>query len=279
MSKHHFDFKGARTAYWSYHDTSLPTIVMIHGFRGTHHGLERIVEQLPEYNVIVPDLPGFGASHALPDNTHDLEQYVEFTRAFIQHAAPKTPPVLLGHSFGSIIAGHYAAKYPHTIAKLILVNPIGAPALKGPKAAMTQLAIFYYWLGRTLPDRASHSWLSAKSIVKIMSISMTKTKDPAVRRFIHQQHLTHFSTFASPKVVAEAFRTSVSHDVNEVAHNIMLPTLLIAGEHDDITALPKQHQLTAAIQDAHLVVIPQVGHLIHYETAPEAARAIKSFLG
>lgn len=279
MSKHHFDFKGARTAYWSYHDTSLPTIVMIHGFRGTHHGLERIVEQLPEYNVIVPDLPGFGASHALPDNTHDLEQYVEFTRAFIQHAAPKTPPVLLGHSFGSIIAGHYAAKYPHTIAKLILVNPIGAPALKGPKAAMTQLAIFYYWLGRTLPDRASHSWLSAKSIVKIMSISMTKTKDPAVRRFIHQQHLTHFSTFASPKVVAEAFRTSVSHDVNEVAHNIMLPTLLIAGEYDDITALPKQHQLTAAIQDAHLVVIPQVGHLIHYETAPEAARAIKSFLG
>lgn len=278
MSKYHFDFKGARIAYWSYRDASLPTIVMIHGFRGTHHGLERIVEQLPEYNVIVPDLPGFGASHALPDNTHDLEQYVAFTHAFIEHVAPKAPPVLLGHSFGSIIAGHYAAKYPHTITRLILVNPIGAPALKGPKAAMTQLAIFYYWLGRTLPGRASHSWLSAKSIVKIMSISMTKTKDPDVRRFIHQQHLTHFSTFASPKVVAEAFRTSVSHDVREAADAITLPTLLIAGEHDDITALPKQRLLATAIKDAHLVVIPRVGHLIHYETAPEAAKAIKNFL-
>jgi pimeloyl-ACP methyl ester carboxylesterase len=278
MPKHYFDFKEARTAYWSYHDTSLPTIVMIHGFRGTHHGLERIVEQLSEYNVIVPDLPGFGASHALPNNTHDLEHYVEFTHAFIKHICPKTPPVLLGHSFGSIIAGHYAAKYPQTITKLILVNPIGAPALKGPKAAMTQLAIFYYWLGRILPGRASHLWLSAKSIVKIMSVSMTKTKDPAVRRFIHQQHLTHFSTFASPRVVAEAFRTSVSHDVREVAHAITLPTLLIAGEHDDITALPKQRLLATAIKDARLVVIPRVGHLIHYETAPEAAKAIKAFL-
>lgn len=278
MSKHLFDFKGAHTAYWSYHDTSLPTIVMIHGFRGTHHGLERIVEQLPEYNVVVPDLPGFGASQALPNNTHDLEQYVEFTHEFITHVSANTPPVLLGHSFGSIITSHYAAKYPHTITKLILVNPIGAPALKGPKAAMTQLAIFYYWLGRTLPGRASHSWLSAKSIVKIMSISMTKTKDPAVRRFIHEQHLTHFSTFASPQVVAEAFRTSVSHDVSEAAHALTLPTLLIAGEHDDITALPKQHQLADAIRDAQLIVIPQVGHLIHYETAPQAAQAIKNFL-
>lgn len=278
MSKHHFDFKGARTAYWSYHNTSLPTIVMIHGFRGTHHGLERIVERLPEYNVIVPDLPGFGASQAFTDSAHNLEQYMEFVHAFIRHISADTPPVLLGHSFGSIIASHYAAKYPDTITKLILVNPIGAPALKGPKAAMTQLAIFYYWLGRALPERVSHSWLSAKSIVKIMSISMTKTKDPATRRFIHQQHLTHFSTFASPQVVAEAFRTSVSHDVSEVARDITHPTLLIAGEHDDITALPKQHQLADAMQNARLVVIPQVGHLIHYETAPEAAQAIKSFL-
>ncbi len=279
MSQHYFGFKGSRVAYWSYHDTSLPTIVMIHGFRGTHHGLERIVKQLPEYNVIVPDLPGFGASQALSSSKHDLEQYVEFTRAFIEHVARETPPVLLGHSFGSIVAGHYAAKYPRTITKLILVNPIGAPALKGPKAIMTQLAIFYYWLGRILPGRASHSWLSAKSIVKIMSVSMTKTKDPAMRAYIHDQHLTHFSTFASPKVVAEAFRTSVSHDIREVADAITLPTLLVAGERDDITALPKQHQLADAIQDAQLVVIPHVGHLIHYETAPEAARAIKTFLG
>jgi pimeloyl-ACP methyl ester carboxylesterase len=32
---------------------------MIHGFRGDHHGLQLFADALPEYRVIIPDLPGF----------------------------------------------------------------------------------------------------------------------------------------------------------------------------------------------------------------------------
>lgn len=264
------------TAYWAYYEPIKPVIIMIHGFRGTHHGLQRIVEDLPDFHLIVPDLPGFGASEPLP--SHDLESYVSWLHDFMQNLSLKNPPILLGHSFGSIVTAHFAANYPEMISKLILVNPIGAPALKGPRGIMTRLAILYYWLGRALPAKASHAWLSTPFIVKIMSVTMAKSRDKEMLRYIHDQHLQHFSTFANPTVVAEAFTTSVSHDVREVATQITTPTLLIAGEKDDITSLDKQKELHAALPDSQLVVIPQVGHLIHYETAREAAQAIKDFI-
>lgn len=271
-----FLYHRAITAYWAYHEPIKPVIIMIHGFRGTHHGLQRIVEELPKYHIVVPDLPGFGVSEPL--SSHDLESYVSWLYDFIKHLKLAQPPILLGHSFGSIITAHFAAKYPSDIAKLILVNPIGAPALRGPRGVMTRLAILYYWLGRALPAKASHAWLSNKMIVKIMSVTMAKSKDKAMLRYIHDQHLQHFSTFANPTVVAEAFTTSVSHDVCEIAAQLTVPTLLIAGEKDDITSLDKQKELHAALPGSKLIVIPQVGHLIHYETAREAAQAIKNFI-
>ena len=51
------------TDYWVYNDDlKLPVIVMIHGLRGTHHGLDLIAKNLPGYRIIIPDLPGFGIS-------------------------------------------------------------------------------------------------------------------------------------------------------------------------------------------------------------------------
>ena len=52
------------------------------------------------------------------------------------------------------------------------------------------------------------------------------------------------------------------------------PRIPIAAEHDDITAVPEQQALAARLRDAELVVIPQVGHLVHYETPDVAAAAV-----
>jgi len=274
--KHTLEIASRNVAYWTYGDAKKPVLVMIHGFRGTHHGLELIAHDLKDFYVIVPDLPGFGES--APLKTHDIEGYVAFLSEFIQSLGLNQPPVLLGHSFGSIIASHFAAEHSSTISNLILINPIGAPALEGPKAAMTKLAIFYYWLGRKLPQRASHTWLSAKPIVMGMSITMAKTKDKTLRRYIHGQHLSHFSSFANPEVVAEAFKASVSHTVREKAEHITTPTLLIVGEKDDITPLAMQQELHKMTPNSELFIIEKVGHLIHYETPAQAAKAITAFL-
>lgn len=268
----------SKVAYREYNASKKPVIVMIHGFRGTHHGLAKIIEALPEYHIIAPDLPGFGDSMPFAGQTHSLENYVHFVDEFIAKLNLEKPPILLGHSFGSILASHFTADFPERISKLILVNPIGAPALEGSRAVLTRFAIMYYWLGKKLPTELAHKWLATPLIVKIMSVTMAKATDKELLKYIHSQHLQHFSTFANPTVVAEAFRTSVSHDVSQIASNLTIPTLLIAGEKDDITPLEKQELLASRNALLRLKVIPEVGHLIHYEKPVEAATLIKQFL-
>ncbi len=278
MKKHSLTLATNLTVhFWEYHPNQPQTIVFIHGFRGTHHGLELIAQALPEYRILIPDLPGFGESDKLPD-MHTLENYVAFLHTFIQEVVGDRDVNLLGHSFGSILVSHYAATYPMTLHRLILVNPIGAPALKGDRAIMTQLAVFYYWLGKVLPHPLDRTWLSSKVVTMIMSRALAKTKDKALQKFIDTQHLTHFSSFADPRQLAEAFDTSVRHDVSQVAERLTVPTLMIVGEKDDITPLRKEHELHGRIKNSAIVVINNVGHLTHYETPHEVADAIRAFL-
>ncbi len=251
-------------------------IIMIHGFRGTHHGLALIAKNLPSYESIIPDLPGFGEGDTL--NSYDLASYVEWLHGYIKLLGLVEKPILLGHSFGSIICAAYAAKYPETFDKLILVNPIGAPALEGPRGALTKLAQFYYWLGDVLPDKAARAWLAAKPVVYIMSTTMAKTRDRELRRWIHNQHFTYFSRFHNTKSIMEAFNTSVTHNVRESAPFVTSKTLLIAGDKDDITPLAKQQELLKMFPHAELKVIKGVGHLTHYETPDQVAALVQAFI-
>lgn len=252
-----------------------PTLIMIHGFRGTHHGLLLIAKNLKNFSIIVPDLPGFGKGPKL--KSYDLDSYVEWLHTYIQRHSLQKPPVLLGHSFGSIICAAYAAKYPHTIQKLVLVNPIGAPALEGPKKVMTKLAIFYYKVGAKLPEKPAQAWLGSKLIVRVMSVTMAKTHDKGLRTFIHHQHDRYFSRFHSPSSVLQGFTTSVSHNVGEFAKKIPVETLLIAGSLDDITPLSVQYGLVKKFPKARLKVISDVGHLTHYETPERVAAFVQEF--
>ncbi|WP_460517940.1 alpha/beta fold hydrolase [Humibacter antri] len=276
---------GSRTAFWEYGDEDAgTTIVLVHGFRGDHHGLEPIAARLPEFRVIVPDLPGFGDSEPL-ESTHDIDGYATWLRAFLATVDPAVDPaggfVLLGHSFGSIVVAAMLAQRSHETRRpdlVVLVNPIGAPALKGPRAVFTRLAIFYYWLGATLPERIGFGLLRNRLIVRVMSEAMAKTKDRSLRSWIHDQHARYFSAFANRAVVLEAFRASVSHDVSEYAGHIGEPVLLVAADRDDITPLSAQRRLQTLFPDARLRVVHGVGHLVHYEAPEAAVESIRGFV-
>ncbi|BCW10906.1 alpha/beta hydrolase [Arthrobacter sp. NtRootA4] len=269
-------------AYWTYEPakatSTTRTILVIHGFRGDHHGLLRVVDQLPEMRIIMPDLPAFGSSEPFVDDEHTVERYGQFISSFMTALGLGPRTVLLGHSFGSIVASHFAAAHPYAIYPLILINPIAAPALEGPKGIMTKLAVLYYQASARLPRRVGLAVLRNRLIVRVMSITMAKTKDKALRRFIHGQHDAYFSAFADRKSLLESFKASVSGNVAEVAEQLRLPVLLVAGEKDEIATLPNQHKLMERLPDATLEVIPDVGHLIHYETPAPAAAAIRTFL-
>ncbi|WP_353113462.1 alpha/beta hydrolase [Microbacterium sp.] len=266
---------GGATAYWVYGpDDAETTIIAVHGFRGEHHGLEPVIAYLPGIRVISPDLPGFGETPPL-GREHDLAAYAGWLTEFASAIAPGA--VILGHSFGSIVASAAVAGGLDT-PRLILINPIGSPALSGPKGVMTRLAVLYYALGARLPERVGTALLRNPLIVRVMSVTMAKTGDRRLRRFIHGQHDTYFSRFADRDVLHDAFVTSVSHDVRAFAPVIEVPTLLIAAERDDITPIEDERRLAGMFPDAELVEIAEVGHLIHYETPAEAAGAIRRFL-
>lgn len=273
---------GCDVAYWVYEpEKSTPetrTILVIHGFRGDHHGLLRVADQLPDMRLIMPDLPGFGGSAAFTDAGHSVERYGRFISDFMAALGLGADTVLLGHSFGSIVAARFVAAHPGAVRPLILVNPIAAPALEGPKGIMTRLAVLYYRLSARLPRPLGLALLRSPLIVRVMSIAMAKTKDKDLLRFIHGQHHAYFSAFANRESLLESFTASVSSNVADVAPRLTLPVLLVAGEKDEIALLRDQHHLAALLPDPTLEVIPDVGHLIHYETPGPAAEFIRRFL-
>lgn len=276
--QHETAVDGLPAVWWEYGKAGEgPTLLLVHGFRGDHHGLEPVIAFLPGMRIIAPDLPGFGLSAPLPGE-HSIDGYARWVAAFGRAIGLGPDTVVLGHSFGTIVAAKALAD-GMPASRAILVNPIASPALSGPNAIGTRLASFYYGLGARLPERAGLALLNHPVIVRGAGAFLAKTKDRALRRWIHDQHDRYFSGYRGRRVVVEAFTASVTHDVSEWTDELRLPVHLIAGERDDITPLADVRALAAALPDATLAVIPHVGHLIHYETPEQAAREIAAAAG
>jgi pimeloyl-ACP methyl ester carboxylesterase len=261
--------RGGRTACWTYGPPDAThTVVFLHGLRGDHHGLEPITAHLDTLRVVVPDLPGFGASPPLPHDAHDVTGYTAWATELLD--AIGGDPVLAGHSFGSVVAAATAtAARPRG---LVLVNPIATV----PRGAAATLTVGYHRLAAALPERVGTALLRSPVVTRIASLAMVTTPDPALRRWIHAEHGRYFAGFADRRVLLEAFHASISHDVGEVASAVTVPTLLVAAERDAIAPLPTQRELR--FPDARLVVVPAVGHLAHYEAPAAVGAAIREFV-
>ena len=271
---------GSTTKYWTYGPAdATTTVVVVHGYRGEHHGLEPVVAHLRDVRIIAPDLPAFGESTPLTATGHGIDGYAAWLGAFLDTLGLNDTSVVLGHSFGSIVVSHAVAAGLVRAPKLILVNPIAAPATGGPNVFLTRVAVGGYKAAAKLPDAAGRWLIGSWGVVRIMSAFMAKTDDKQLRRWIHDQHHTYFSDFATMATVVEGFEASVSHNVAEVASALSVPTLLIGAELDPITSVPAIHALEKQIPDATLRMIPGVGHLIHYEKSRVAAEFIVGFLG
>ena len=275
---------GIETTYWFYPKrNSLSkikrSIVFIHGYRGNHHGLEAIAGAIEDFDVYIPDLPGFGNSAAFAGD-HSVDHYASWLNTFIQSLKfGETKPHLLGHSFGSIVVSAYAAKHDG-IATLILENPVASPALKGPKAAMTAVAKGFFWLAGLLPENLGDGILKSWPMVRGMSIIMTKSRVKELRAWVHRQHDENFNDYASRRVALEGYSASISNCVSDFAPKFRVPVLMMIGDRDDITSVTQQQRLFTNIpaSDKHIEIFHGVGHLTHYEIPTEIGKAISSWV-
>ncbi len=278
--RHEMSLHGSRIQYFSYHDDKPQTLVMIHGFSGNHHGLGKIIDGLDDYRLIMPDLPGFGESESMTKQPHTVEGYATLVADFISALKLSEPPALLGHSFGTLIAANVAANYRELINnRLILLSPIalspyGRANLHHLAARLGELQ---YWVGLKLPvagDRITRS----RNISRFTTLMMARTKDRELRKAIYAHHLADLDHLRDTQVYFDSFRSMNREGLADYADKITQKTLITVGAADPAFPLEVGRQIARQMREATLEVVPQVGHLAHFE-APEAlARLINRFL-
>ena len=265
---------GARTVVHTVGDPAAPPLLALHGLRGSHHGLAPLAARLPGLRVVVPDLPGFGASPPFTDRAHDVAGYARWAAALLRDLGPGA--ALLGHSFGSVVATATAATAAPRA--LVLLNPIAEPASAagGVTGAGTRLtALLHEGAARLRLDGV----LRHRLLADAATATMATTTDPLLRHWIADEHRARFGTFADVRSLLEAFRAAGSGSARSWAPRVTAPVLLLAGARDRVAPVAGQHALAAAFPDARLVLLPRTGHLVHYEAPAWAAREITGFLG
>jgi pimeloyl-ACP methyl ester carboxylesterase len=128
LSRASVEVAGHRWAY-AYRDADVadaPTVVMLHGFTGSKENWYPLAAQLAgRYRLLIPDLPGWGESERKPGNVYGFSQQAAHVDAFIRALSPDKPVVVLGHSMGGGVAALVAARYPHAVERVGLLDAAG----------------------------------------------------------------------------------------------------------------------------------------------------------
>src|SRR4051812_17635719 len=79
-------------------------VLLLHGWGDSAEGLGDLAKRLSRhYQVLVADLPGFGATQA-PRDIWDLDNYAEFIESLLIKLELKQPYAVIGHSNGGALA-------------------------------------------------------------------------------------------------------------------------------------------------------------------------------
>jgi len=105
-------------------DSNNPAILMLHGlgsssagYRAQFAGLSR------EFRVIAWNAPGFGASSRIGSDEASINDYADGVEALLRALELKRLAVLVGSSWGSVIALAFVRRYPHRVGSLALSAP------------------------------------------------------------------------------------------------------------------------------------------------------------
>lgn len=279
MTKHVLNLpSGNEISYWSHYDDKRPTLVLVHGFTGSHMGFQYLVPLLTDFRLIIPDLPGFGVS-PLPHDHLSLAGLGELLVEFITELNLDTPPYLLGHSMGSLVVAETVRQHPSVAAqKLILASPVPSPVtLTDARAIGMTASKLYYVASHRLPVVGSK--LATSHVLTRFSTNMiTTTSDKDLKRAIHEHHFDNLNYISSigwyRRLYTEINQTGMSRYKATLRQ---FDVLIINGANDSVTPLKMQQKLATAI-DAELAIIPEVGHLAHYEKPIDLADAISNFI-
>lgn len=278
MTKHTVTLpSGDKVAYWTHNDTKKKTLVLVHGFTGSHEGFRYLVPLLSEYRLVIPDLPGFGVS-PLPHDELTLRHLGGLLCDFIQTLKLKQPH-LLGHSMGSLVVAE-AIRHNPKIAneKLIFVSPVPSPVgIVDTRRGGAIISQLYYSASHRLPV-IGQKIATSKMITRLSTNMIMTASGKQLKEAIHQHHLDNLNFISSIGWYSRLYRQINRTGLSRYRHVLQpFDILLINGERDSVTPL-KHQQKTALLVGAKIVVLTGVGHLSHYEMPNALALEIKHFL-
>lgn len=270
MIKHLSVINGSKISYLVNNPQIKPTVVALHGLRGNSDALIRFSERFKNHRVIMVDLPGHGKSEPL-NIPHSVNNFALFLNSFVNELR-LTNFFLWGHSYGALIALQYASMEPKQLRKLILV----CPALFSHNME-NSIASVYYQSTFLLPHWLRRLWIANPLVEFIVkSLLIKNVSEKRRQELIHdgQRELKYLS----PSVIAQAFLSYRTTNWQDRARNIHIPTLIIAGQKDDVVPLTGIEKLHELIGGSDLAVVKKQGHLAPVEVPEYIAQLTQSFI-
>ena len=112
-------------------------VIFIAGLQGSTRYWKPGFDQLAkDHRVIYVDLLGFGRS-PWPDLAYTLDDQLSYLRRTLVALGATRNVTFVAHSFGTIIAAHYAERYPDDVKRLFL---LGAPVYDGEAEARERIS-------------------------------------------------------------------------------------------------------------------------------------------
>ncbi|XZN91449.1 MAG: alpha/beta fold hydrolase [Microcoleus sp.] len=262
------------TADGSAQPSGKPVMVFLHGWAGSARYWESTARAIAgEFDCLLYDMRGFGRSPLPknpPESSYELETYAH-ELAQLLAALKLTRVYLNAHSTGASIATLFLNLYPEKVEKAILTC---SGIFEYDEKAFTTFHKFGGYVVKFRPP-----WLAAIPFVDRLFMA----------RFLHRSLPTEVSLaflkdflMADEEAAIGTMVTAVSkkaaEEMPQEFARLSVPTLLVAGEFDQIIPAIMGKQAASLSDQVEFVIIPNTSHFPMLEDATTYLQRIRDFL-
>src|SRR5947208_3278884 len=238
-----------------------PALFLFHSLLSDRASFDAIVPALSRsFRVIVPELPGFGGSHAVAGR---LAAVADGIAEAVIDASEGEGAVVLGNGYGGFVALQMAIRHPGIARKLILPD-CGAAFSEAGREAFRNMA----------------AAAGAKGLAAITDVAMNRLFAPQFQAQHPDLMRDRREAFlrTDPKVFRAACDALAKLDLRTEVGKVRVPALVLVGEHDEATPPPMSHELASLLPQAHLEIIPGCAHVPQLQSPRLFLAAIGDFL-
>lgn len=242
-----------------------PLLVLLHPFPMDHRYWQAQVEHFsPHYQVLTPDLRGFGNSDGFEEKTASIEQMADDLAALLDRLKITEPIVLCGLSIGGYVALRFAQKYFSRLHALVICDSRAQADTNETKAGRDRMIAF----------AAQHA--PGEIVQKVLSGLLGKTSLRTRPELI--QRVQEIGSSQSQQAILEALAALRDRpDATGWLSAITIPTLLIFGEEDALAPSHVIETLQVGLPNSTLVKLPKAGHFSSLEQPALFNEALDAF--